>query len=618
MPRPLARHAFALPVVLLAFLVLGRAAFAAALDATWGDAGVLPLAQGRTVTALLPQAGGNLIAVTENSIYLPAESPTAFVTRVTPAGEVDRAFAPYAFPCAAQGNCAARVGIDPQGRIWVAGNVPGTDPAFELHRLLPDGTPDGSFGSNGALTLRASTFCTAASCPFALSAVDSLTVLADGRALVVFDCGIAPPNVAYGTCFVIVDATGVVQTVRTVADFFQGLPWPGGVALPDGSALVSGYVFDDALLGSVAAVAKVRPDGSYDPAFGHGGIARPPISGLPSVRRIIATPQGGAMLLLNVDNAALLARLLPDGQLDAAWGNGGFVAPPSFFGQDLALLPDGSVIAVGGVLGQPGLLRLRPDGSLETRFGGAGMTTFGLESPAVVDAIAVQPGGRLILGGGEVVGYQTVYGGRAGNIPISLAVLAPRLYAVQASLGTLEHLWLEVEAVEYFNSAYGHYFLTSNDYEKQALDRGLIAGWMRTGKVFKVWAAGDPALAPVCRFWSDQTFAPKSSHFYTPYADECDRVKAGSAWQYEGIAFYLLLPTGAPGAQACGPLSQPLYRLYNNGVGGAPNHRYTVDPATVDAMVAQGWTVEGDGITRVFACVPLQGDAMTAAVAGSR
>ena len=37
---------------------------------------------------------------------------------------------------------------------------------------------------------------------------------------------------------------------------------------------------------------------------------------------------------------------------------------------------------------------------------------------------------------------------------------------------------------------------------------------------------------------------------------------------------------------------------------GAPNHRYTTDPATLGTMIAQGWIMEGEAATRVFACVP--------------
>jgi len=54
----------------------------------------------------------------------------------------------------------------------------------------------------------------------------------------------------------------------------------------------------------------------------------------------------------------------------------------------------------------------------------------------------------------------------------------------------------------------------------------------------------------------------------------------------------------------CPPGTASLYRLYNNFMGGAPNHRYTTSVPVVDQMIAAGWTFEGEAATRVFACVP--------------
>jgi hypothetical protein len=83
-------------------------------------------------------------------------------------------------------------------------------------------------------------------------------------------------------------------------------------------------------------------------------------------------------------------------------------------------------------------------------------------------------------------------------------------------------------------------------------------------------------------------------------------VRAGSLWTFERIAFYFTLPMGAEGAWTCLSGMQPLYRAYNAGIDGAPNHRYTIDVATLDQMVAQGWIMEGEALTRAFACVPTQ------------
>ena len=48
-------------------------------------------------------------------------------------------------------------------------------------------------------------------------------------------------------------------------------------------------------------------------------------------------------------------------------------------------------------------------------------------------------------------------------------------------------------AVEYFQTAYGHYFVTASPTEIAALDGGTLRGWSRTGQSFEVLALGTPA-----------------------------------------------------------------------------------------------------------------------------
>lgn len=155
-------------------------------------------------------------------------------------------------------------------------------------------------------------------------------------------------------------------------------------------------------------------------------------------------------------------------------------------------------------------------------------------------------------------------------------------------------------AVEYYHAAFDHYFTTSYVNEIQLLDAGAFAGWQRTGRSFKVWTNGSGGAAPVCRFFS-VSFAPKSSHFYTPFTDECDIVRRNADWQFEAIAFYVEYPDANGN---CTPGRLPLYRLYNDGQGGAPNHRYTTSLEARLEMVMRGWTSEGWGPLGTIACVP--------------
>ena len=154
--------------------------------------------------------------------------------------------------------------------------------------------------------------------------------------------------------------------------------------------------------------------------------------------------------------------------------------------------------------------------------------------------------------------------------------------------------------VEYFHAGFGHYFVTNLATEIAALDGGTFAGWSRTGRTFNAYTSSNGFVVPVCRFFT-VTFAPKSSHFYTPFAGECAGLKNGQDWQYEGEAFFVDIPDATG---ACAGTARPIYRLYNNGLGGAPNHRYATDPALRADMLAQGWVSEGLGPQGVIFCVP--------------
>jgi len=159
----------------------------------------------------------------------------------------------------------------------------------------------------------------------------------------------------------------------------------------------------------------------------------------------------------------------------------------------------------------------------------------------------------------------------------------------------------KVMAIEYHHAGFDHYFMTAIPDEITKLDNGTFAGWSRTGASFNVYAGEKVGATPVCRFFST-AFDPKSSHFYTPFASECATVQRKKEWQFEGRVFYIA-PPDANGN--CPALTQPVYRLYNQGMGAAPNHRYTTSVAIRAAMIAQGWIPEGLGLDAVEMCAPL-------------
>jgi probable HAF family extracellular repeat protein len=155
-------------------------------------------------------------------------------------------------------------------------------------------------------------------------------------------------------------------------------------------------------------------------------------------------------------------------------------------------------------------------------------------------------------------------------------------------------------AVEYRNAEFDHYFVTTDEHEIETLDTGAHTGWTRTGETFLVYPLDTPGTANVCRYWSGQTFAPASTHLYTPFPWQCSGDSGKPGWVFEGDVFAMGLPvfTGA-----CRIGTIPLYRLYNDGQGGVPNYRYTTSATSRSDMLAQGWTSAGFGPSGVIGCV---------------
>lgn len=147
-------------------------------------------------------------------------------------------------------------------------------------------------------------------------------------------------------------------------------------------------------------------------------------------------------------------------------------------------------------------------------------------------------------------------------------------------------------AIEYYHAGFGHYFVTPLSDEIAKLDAGLFEGWRRTGLGYAVFTTAAPDRVPVCRFFTI-AFAPKSSHFYGPRGFGCEGALANADWLFEGEVFYTPLP-GPTGSCPVG--TTPIYRLYNNGQGGAPNHRFTTDIDVRTAMLVAGHVPEGSGI----------------------
>jgi uncharacterized delta-60 repeat protein len=190
---------------------------------------------------------------------------------------------------------------------------------------------------------------------------------------------------------------------------------------PDGKLVVVGQAYkQNDFSGEDFVVTRYNPDGTLDTTFGRGGKVRTDFPGLASVpSAVVLQPDGkivvagGAFPLFTFAGNFELVRYNPNGSLDTSFGNGGIVTtifPEGSYAFDVALQPDGKIIAAGTVFVDfnPGdmsdtdfaLARYNPDGSLDTTFGNSGMvmTDFlGHEDDAF--SVLIQPDGKIVAVG---------------------------------------------------------------------------------------------------------------------------------------------------------------------------------------------------------------------------
>jgi len=180
------------------------------------------------------------------------------------------------------------------------------------------------------------------------------------------------------------------------------------------------------------------------------------------------------------------------------------------------------------------------------------------------------------------------------------AAIVPANDVVATSTGACRSVpqWRQ-RVTEYHHAGFDHYFMTNLTGEMAALSGSQVPGWQYTGHSFIAYGL-EPGTLGMCRFWSGQTYAPKSTHFFTTDAAECELLKTSRAWIYEGTTFAVLPMNDAAG---CEIGFGPLYRLYNDGQGDVPNHRYTTSYAVRAEMIARGWRPEGEGVG-IIGCVP--------------
>ena len=316
---------------------------------------------------------------------------------------------------------AAAVAIYPDGRIVLAGSSQSTnnylDTDIALARYNPDGSLDQTFGNGGLVTTDPNEFENAT----------AVAIQPDGKIVVAGN--ISRLDGAHDFLVVRYNEDGTLdpsfgQDGVVTTDFYNTMAFAADMAItPNGKIVVGGEVFGFGQ-DSDFAIARYKSNGDLDETFGSGGkVVAGSTTIHESVRAMVVNTKGEIVLAGDANTAEpgilnydfLLARFDRDGNVDASFGLNGLVITDFTVVDslgDVALTPDGDIIAVGTVEPSPGkfdfvVARYDRHGSLDPSFGTAGrvITDFSMKDDFAF-AVAVRPNGKIVVAGtsGFVIG----------------------------------------------------------------------------------------------------------------------------------------------------------------------------------------------------------------------
>jgi uncharacterized delta-60 repeat protein len=315
------------------------------------------------------------------------------------------------------------IALQPDGKVLIGGEFTVADGAARGHvaRLNPDGTTDFTF-LNGLAGANGTVYSTALQPDGKLligGTFQSVNGIAqpgvarlnpDGSLDTNFKAAIAPGPIGVQLALqsdhrILVETT-VLNGTQTRDTLFRlnvdGTRDTNWLVALDGAVTAMAQESDGkaVIVGSFTpGVARLTTNGVNDPTFLNG------MSGVPGLVNCVAIQPdgklviGGYFFFVNHVARTRLARLNPDGSVDAGFQNG--MAGADGEPEAIALQPDGKVL-IGGYFNtvnntpRSGIARLNPDGSLDTSFQN-GMA--GANSPSVL-SLVLQPDGKVLIGGG--------------------------------------------------------------------------------------------------------------------------------------------------------------------------------------------------------------------------
>lgn len=306
-----------------------------------------------------------------------------------------------------------RVAVDSQGRLLLAGVrsycppcghdiVPNTEVVVD--RLLPDGSVDTGYGTNGSATVRNGDVRGIEEFYGGLR-VGAMVVTADGGVVI-----------ASGPGLLRLDETGAIDRSfgKRGGAIVPGNDIDALTLLPDGSLVAGSEEYSKATV----SVTKLQASGVPDPGFGSDGTKILPYRSRSERIAIAAAPAGAVLVATAVvpattcrrpcEETPVVLRLNAAGQPDPGYGNAGLAAlalpapPLPHPGQMTALLSaaDGSALLIGGDEGQDAFASaFTATGAPEAAFGSGGNLVEHAEQPAELEAqgLMLSPDGRLTV-----------------------------------------------------------------------------------------------------------------------------------------------------------------------------------------------------------------------------
>lgn len=286
---------------------------------------------------------------------------------------------------------------------------------FAIARYNPDGSIDTGFGTNGRVTT---------DFPGLAAVASSVLVQPDGKILV---AGGAFPLFTFlgnfelarynadGSLDAGFGSGGIVTTVFPHGSYAFAL-----ALQPDGKILAAGTDYVDfsseANSDTDFAIARYEPDGSPDFGFGSGGQVTTDFERLNDDAFAVLLRTDGRIIAVGSSRDRLsdydfaVARYLPNGQLDAAFGTGGKTSTDFTGGFDRArsavLQADGRIVAAGFAIRPSGsnenfaAVRYLADGVLDTSFSGDGRVQVSFDSCCQsANSVLLQRNGKIVLVG---------------------------------------------------------------------------------------------------------------------------------------------------------------------------------------------------------------------------